>query len=301
MYYTGFADEAGASIDTQIKATKELGWSNIESRNIDGVNIHDLPEEQFEQVCEKLAAADVKINCFGSEIANWSRDVRKEEDVRKSMEQMERAIPRMQKLGCSMVRGMSFSRLLDQRPDTDDVRKLVVENVSKLVKMCEDAGLLYLQENCMNFGGLSQDHTRYLLDNIPSPALKLVYDTGNPVNTWDYREYPPVKKQDSWDFYKDVKEFVHYVHIKDCIYKEEGEGIFPVTNHQWPGEGNGHVRKIVADLLASGYDGGFSIEPHMGAVYHDPSIKSDDEAKYSMYVEYGRRFMKMVEEIRAEG
>ena len=42
MYYSGFADEAGDSIETQIKATQMLGWENIESRNIDGVNITDI-------------------------------------------------------------------------------------------------------------------------------------------------------------------------------------------------------------------------------------------------------------------
>jgi hypothetical protein len=31
MYYSGFADEAGASIDVQIQATKELGWNFIEA------------------------------------------------------------------------------------------------------------------------------------------------------------------------------------------------------------------------------------------------------------------------------
>ncbi|MFC1976460.1 sugar phosphate isomerase/epimerase, partial [Chloroflexota bacterium] len=71
MYYTGFADEAGASIDVQIKATKELGWSNIESRSIDGINLTDISDEKFEEVVEKLAEAGIKINCFGSAIANW--------------------------------------------------------------------------------------------------------------------------------------------------------------------------------------------------------------------------------------
>ena len=75
MYYTGFADEAANDLATQIKATKELGWSNIESRRIDGVNIHDLPEAAFDKVCEELEAAGVRINCFGSEVANWQCDL----------------------------------------------------------------------------------------------------------------------------------------------------------------------------------------------------------------------------------
>ena len=53
MYLTGFADEAAADIDGQIRATKELGWSRIEMRNVDGVNLHDLPDDKFEEVYGK--------------------------------------------------------------------------------------------------------------------------------------------------------------------------------------------------------------------------------------------------------
>ena len=43
-YYTGFADEAGADLETQIRATRALGWSCLEARNIGGRNIHDLSD-----------------------------------------------------------------------------------------------------------------------------------------------------------------------------------------------------------------------------------------------------------------
>ena len=39
MFLTGFADEAGADFAVQIKATKELGWKYIETRNINGKNL----------------------------------------------------------------------------------------------------------------------------------------------------------------------------------------------------------------------------------------------------------------------
>jgi hypothetical protein len=57
MYFTGFADEAGDSIDVQIRATQELGWSHIEARSVDSVNLTDILDEAFDRVCEKLAAA----------------------------------------------------------------------------------------------------------------------------------------------------------------------------------------------------------------------------------------------------
>ena len=46
-----------------------------------------------------------------------------------------------------------------------------------------------------------------------------------------------------------------------------------------------------------GYDGGFSIEPHMMLVAHDKSVQSAAEARFANYVEYGRRVEKIVRQI----
>ncbi len=108
MYYTGFADEAAVGIDGQIRATRELGWMFIESRHIDGKNIHDLSDEAFEDVCARLAEAGVRINCFGSAIANWRTQIT--DPFEKTLEEAHRSIPRMQRLGCDMIR---FMQLVD--------------------------------------------------------------------------------------------------------------------------------------------------------------------------------------------
>src|SRR3990172_7231932 len=115
MYMTGFADEASVGIDGQIKATKELGWENIESRHIDGKNIHDLSDEEFDIVYGKLQDAGVKINCFGSAIANWGKRI--DEPFDSSLAEANRAIPRMKKLGTKLIRIMSFAVLKDREPD----------------------------------------------------------------------------------------------------------------------------------------------------------------------------------------
>ncbi len=299
MYYTGFADEAGKSLDAQIKATKELGWSRIESRGIDKVNITDLSDAQFEAVFEKLGEAGISINCFGSKVANWSKQPRSEEDFQQSIGELERAIPRMQRLGTQMIRGMSFSVAKDEEPDNPELEKIIFKKVTRLAKMCEDAGVLYVHENCMNYGGLSYEHTLKLIDNVKSDAFTLVFDTGNPISSDDRRGSPPYKKQDVWEFYRNVKEFITYVHIKDgrLIDHPEKPGRKKMQC-SFPGEGDGYVREIVADLLKSGYDGGFSIEPHLAVVFHDESIQSSEEVMYQNYVEYGRRFMKIVEAVR---
>jgi sugar phosphate isomerase/epimerase len=301
MYYTGFADEAGRSIEVQIQATKALGWSRMESRNIDGMNVHDISDAAFDHVAEQLDRHGVRINCFGSTVANWSCDPTSEEDWQRSLQQLQRALPRMQRLGCTMIRGMSFARLRDTSLYTAELENVIFSKVRTLVKLCEDAGVMYLHENCENFGGMSSEHTLKLLDNVKSPNFRLVFDTGNPVNSMDFGTGQGNSMQNAFQFYHEVREFISYVHIKDGVFRAlQPEQIFNATNWTFPGEGDGCVKEIVADLLKNGYNGGFSMEPHMAIVFHEKDSGSRDDFMRNNYVEYGHRFMKMVDAIAAE-
>jgi sugar phosphate isomerase/epimerase len=301
MYFTGFADEAGKDIDTQIKATLELGWKNIELRAVGDKNLATISDEEFESLYEKLETAGVSINCFGSGIANWSKSPRSEEDFEASVKELRDAIPRMQRLGTKLVRGMSFKILNDERFDSPELEKIIFKKVNALVKICEDAGIIYGHENCMNYAGQSHVHTLRLLENVNSDSFKLIFDTGNPVFTFRRIGSEPYALQNSYEFYQNVRDYIHYVHIKDGIavkMKENYER--PETRFTFAGEGSGFVQQIVTELLGNGYDGGFSIEPHVATVFHADDNPDDSELaaqrKYETYVEYGRRFEKLVEE-----
>jgi sugar phosphate isomerase/epimerase len=291
MYLTGFADEAAAALAGQIKATQTLGWKAIESRNIDGQNIHDLDDAAFEKVYAQLQTAGIGINCFGSAIANWAKNIRKVGDFERDLEQTRRAIPRMQRLGTRLVRVMSYA-VLPQTPAWDQLATERFSRLREITGLFLDAGIQPVHENCMNYGGMGWTFTLRLLDNVP--GLKLVYDTGNPIFTVDRTRPEPMPCQSSWEFYSHVREHVAYVHIKDGTF-DQATG---KTIYSWPGEGHGDVVRICEDLLRRGYDGGISIEPHMGAVFHDPTIKTDDEARFAMYVEYGRRMEKILADAR---
>ena len=54
-----------------------------------------------------------------------------------------------------------------------------------------------------------------------------------------------------------MKPYIEYVHIKDAC-KDSGQ-VVPA------GHGDGKIREIVGDLLQTGYDGFFSLEPHLGS------------------------------------
>lgn len=286
MYLTGFADEAAKDIDGQIKAMQTLGWKNIESRCIDGVNIHDLPDDKFDLVAGKLEDAGIHINSFGSTIANWSKDIQKPFD--EDLAAAKRAVPRMQRLGTKLIRIMSYP-VIKGRPMEDQMQAERWRRLRILTDLFLDAGIQPVHENCANYGGMGWRYTLEILENVP--GLKLVFDTGNPVGTFDIDH--PGQRESAWDFYDHVRDHVAYVHIKDGIVDERG------TKWVYCGEGWGDVKRICSDLIAHGYDGGFSIEPHIAVVFHDKSVKSPEEVMFDTFVEYGRRMEKILKDCGA--
>lgn len=291
MILTGIADEAGPNIDTQIRATKALGWQHIEARSVEVPgfpkdNIHNIPDAAFEIAACKLNEAGIGVYCFGSTIGNWSKKIEDPFDL----SEVQRAIPRMQRLGTKFVRVMSYavSQGDDQQPQ-ERFRRM-----REITQRFLDAGIQPVHENCMNYGGMGWQFALELLENVP--GLKWVFDTANPVFNLDRSKPKPQPRQDPWEFWTHVKEHVIHIHVKDARWNPEKND----ADYTFPGEGDAAVRPILKDALASGYDAGISIEPHMAVVFHDNSVQASEEAMFNSYVEYGRRLEKLIAEIQAE-
>ena len=289
MILTGIADEAGARIETQIKATKELGWEHIEARSVEvegfeKANLHDIDDAAFDIVEQKLAESGVKIYAFGSTIANWGKKV----DDPFDLADVERAIPRMQRLGTKFVRIMSYA----VREGDDQMEAERFRRINEITKRFLDAGLTPVHENCMNYGGMSWQHGLKLLENVP--GLKWVFDTANPVFNADRSKPDPQPKQDPWEYWTNIKEHVVHIHVKDAIWRPEKND----ADYTLPGDGDAAVKRILKDAFDGGYDAGISIEPHMAVVFHDDSKTASDEEVYDSYIRYGRRMMEVIDEVK---
>ena len=278
MFYSGISDEAAKDLDSQIRAHKELGWNHIEMRNVDGVQFHDLDDQAFDRAAEQLAAAGLRVSCFASAIANWARKITMpfEDD----MAILRRAIPRMRRLGTPFIRVMSYPN--DDLAD-DAWRDEAVRRLSEMARAAADAGVTLVLENCDGWASQSPAHFSRFVELVGSPALKVVYDLGNPAA----KGYA-----NSWDWYLAAKPHIAYIHVKACS---------ALGKMSYPDEGaESRVAEVFADLFASGYDGGFSIEPHLAAVIHAGKTVEDAAGEaYRIYVEYGRRTVRMVEAARA--
>ena len=289
MILTGITDEAGALIDTQIKAVKELGWKTIEARSVEvegfpKANLHDIADEAFDLVEEKLKNGGVGVYCFGSTIANWGKKI----DDPFDLSEVERAIPRMQRLGSQYVRIMSYA----VREGEDQLEEERFHRLREITKRFLDAGITPVHENCMNHGGMSWQHALKLLENVP--GLKWVFDTANPVFNDDRSKPEPMPKQDPWEFWTHLKEHTVHIHVKDAIWDNSKND----ADYTLPGKGDGAVRRILSDALESGYDAGISIEPHLAVVFHDDSVMASDEEIYQSFIGYGKALMELLEDIQ---
>jgi sugar phosphate isomerase/epimerase len=287
LIISGFADEVSDDLGLQIKALHELGWSHIDLRSVDGKNVSALSDKEFDRVYHQLQDNGIEIACLGSTIANWGRDARS--SLEQDLAEMKRSIRHMHKAGVRYIRTMSY-RLDKPRPLGDEHEKIVFENVKQIVRLAEENGIICLHENCETWGGQSCRHSLRLLEQVDSASLKLVFDTGNPVSMHYVAGEPPYPYQDSLEFFRQVREHVAYLHVKDGRM-ESGN-----LRYTFPGEGAGRVVEILELVHRTGMDIPISIEPHVAVVFHDASIKASFEQRWNNFIDYGNQLVRMAGE-----
>ena len=280
MFLSGIADESGQDLETQIRAHQELGWRHIELRTIDGTCVTDIDDAAFEILAGRLADAGLQVSCIGAQLANWARPI--DTDFEIDVAELRRAIPRMQRLGVRFIRCMSYPNSDPPLPE-EDWKSRVIERMKRLTEIAEAGDVVLVHENCHGWASQNAGTTNDFLREISSANMKLVFDTGNPIGSG----------QNVWELYRALRENIVYVHIKDYKRADAGaEG----TTACFPGEGEGYVPEIITDLLQTGYDGGFSIEPHITSVIHLDQTAEDPELGYRTYVEYGRRLEELIDQ-----
>lgn len=291
MIPMGFTDEAADGITGQIRAARCLGWRHIEMRKLDGRMLWEVPDDAFERAADTLADAGVQVYCLGSGIANGAKRIDAPDP--ESLAEAQVLARRCRRLGTRFVRIMSWLLLDDQPLD----RQLADERVRRLRDICAvltDAGLVPVHENCCNWGALGPRFSRELCDRIP--GLRLCFDIANPVRDrdgdGDLRPDGSQGRRCAWEFYRQVRDLIAHVHIKDARELADGTAVWC-----WPGEGHAQVERILSDLIRSGYAGGISIEPHLFAGPHRGL--PPEEARFRTFVEYGHRSQALVGLVRA--
>lgn len=276
--FTGFADEASQDLATQIQVTKDVGWSAIELRSINGTSVCDLDDTDWAAALQMLQDNSIEIPGFGGQIANWARPITGDFDA--DMQELTRCAPRMKQAGTDLIRIMSYPNDKDNPWDESAWKQEVFRRLRELAKVAEDLGVVLGHENCNGYAGLGPEQYLETVEAVDSPAFKLIFDTGN--NSLHDND-----GETTWRFFEACRSEIIHVHIKAAKPADNDEYVTC-----YPDEDPIQARILTA-LTEDGYDGWLSIEPHLAAAVHLGQKASGDSA-IAVWQEYAKRIEALV-------
>ncbi|MGF1428814.1 sugar phosphate isomerase/epimerase family protein [Kitasatospora sp. LaBMicrA B282] len=251
--YCGIADEAAVDLAGQLAATRELGWRAIELRTIDGQPVDLLSGPAFARAAARIAEAGLTVPVIASRIGGWSRPISC--DLDQELAELAVLGDRCAVLGTRYLRIMSYPNedpVGGPLPEVEWERE-VLRRTRVLAKHAADRGLVLLHENCAGWAGTDAGRALRLLEAAGPEAFGFLFDTGNGAA----HGYRPL------DQLRTLAPYVRHVQVKDAT------GGPAAPEYTLPGQGEAAVADCLRLLLATGYQGHWSIEPHLSVRPHE--------------------------------
>ncbi len=237
--FSAFADEAGSSLDEQIKALVENGIHYIEPRNIGGKSIIDFTDEELIEIRDRLAENGIKVGSVGSPIGKYPIT----DDFESYLPKVKRTIEIAKILGTKYVRMFSF---FVKQDELAKYRDEVIRRLREMVKLAEAEGIVFCHENESAIYGQMPAEVKDIMTSVP--GIGGIFDAAN------YR----MNGADTMEGIEATLVNFKYMHIKDAIYGSKV--IVPA------GEGEGRIGEII-DIVNDKVDGEvyLTLEPHLFA------------------------------------
>jgi len=241
---SGFVDEISPDFETQCSVAAGLGLRFVEIRSAWGVNILDLDETQLATVQEILARHGLEVSSIGSPIGKIGVD----EEFAPHLERMRHAADVANTLGAPYIRLFSF--FIPEGDDPKDHRDEVLSRMRAIAEVGESAGVVLVHENEKDIYGDTPERCLDIIESVGSPNLRVAWDPANFVQ---------VGVRPFTEGYASLRPHLEYMQIKDA---HRADGSVTVA-----GDGDGELVETIRALRADGFDGFFSLEPHLGDVH----------------------------------
>jgi sugar phosphate isomerase/epimerase len=238
---SGFADEIADDFTTQCEVAAGLGLKFVEVRSAWGVNILDLDDAQLDTMKQTLAAHGLQVSSIGSPIGKIFID----EDFDPHLERMRHAAEVAKFFDARYIRIFSF--FIRDGSNPDDHQDEVLRRMRALAEVAETADVTLLHENEKDIYGDVPARCHDIVTSVDSPNLRLAWDPANFVQ---------VGVRPFTEGYSLLRPYVVYVQVKDALLADASVVV--------AGAGDGQVEETVRALRDDGFDGFFSLEPHLG-------------------------------------
>ncbi|MFH5822771.1 sugar phosphate isomerase/epimerase family protein [Georgenia sp. AZ-5] len=241
---SGFSDEISPDLEEQTSLVKKLGMSYLEFRSAWGTNVLDLDDDQLTRARQILDAHGLKVSSIGSPIGKIFVD----EDFEAHLDRARHAVDVAHHFGAPYIRIFSFFIRADDDPD--DHRDEVIRRMRALADVAEEGGVILLHENEKDIYGDIPRRCVDILESVGSPHLRAAWDAANFVQ---------VGVRPFTEGFAAIRPHLEYVQIKDA-HLSNGEVVAA-------GRGDGEVVETIRALREDGFDGFFSLEPHLSQAH----------------------------------
>ena len=140
-----------------------------------------------------------------------------------------------------------FSFFIPEGTDPDSRRDEVLTRMSALAEAAADSDVILVHENEKEIYGDIPRRCLDIVTSVSSPKLQLAWDPANFVQ---------VGVRPFTEGYAMLRPHVGYIQIKDALLADASVVV--------AGAGDGELRETVRALRDDGFDGFFSLEPHLG-------------------------------------
>jgi sugar phosphate isomerase/epimerase len=239
---TGFADEISPELEEQLETLAQESIGYMELRSVWDTNVLDLSDDELDRIKYATAQRGLRISSIGSPIGK----VPVTNPFGPHLERFRRALRAADVMEAPYVRVFSFFIPEDQQPV--HYREEVIDRMGIMAGEAEDSGVTLLHDNEKEIYGDVPSRCLDILAGVGSPALRAAWDAANFVQC-GVRPYK--------EGYAPLRPYVEYVHVKDAL--SGSDRVVPA------GEGDGQLPETLSALRASGFDGFFSLEPHLAS------------------------------------
>jgi len=276
---SAFADEISADLNEQIEVLRSEHIHFIDLRGVWNTNVLDLTDQQVAEIKQTLDAHGIGVSAIASPIGKIPVNASFEDHLQR----FRRAIELAQFFQTPFIRIFSFyppaaikgtsanTQTADVESKTSNAhmsdtnvtnvtnvtigekdvvnparwRNEVLRRLRELTRQARNANIILLHENEKEIYGDSIARCTDLLQNINDPHFQAIFDPANFIQC-QQTPYP--------DAFQALRPWLRYMHVKDAL----ADGTVVAADEgvaRWP--------EIVQRLHADGYDGFFSLEPHL--------------------------------------
>ena len=255
---SGFADEAAndKTLDQQFSAFAALGMRYFSIRFVDaghGIkNVMALDDAELATVKQKINEYGLSVSSLGSPLGKvklldvddgTTTPYRAFDDYLAT--EVPRACELTNELGAKLIRGFSFYH--PRGSNIEDHFSQAVDQIGKIVDVCDSHGLTYGLEVEANLVGQTGDYLARINEQVNHDAMLLIFDGGNLVTMG-------LSTEEVYQQYLAMKPGLGWIHIKDFANPNPGTRVEHVDEealkHFVPADiGDSGHEKIFQDLV----------------------------------------------------